>query len=371
MRSFISAALPVLLAQTVSCGLNKMENLVLFGDSYSDEGRLGYFINHNGSAPPAGEVLPASSSTASGGVVWGRFIAQKSGAKLIDYAVGGATCSNKIVERDFSLIHQPFPSVTEYQIPAYEADLKMEATVYSSGKMRADNTVFGLWIGTNDLGAGAILTDANAPGTTISSYVDCIWNVFDSVYKTGGRHFVLLNTVPLELSPMYNVPALGGTPGDSQFWQNKTAYNVTEYKFKIKEYTTSVNTIFSYGLPFQSVLEKRWKGATVQLFDVHSLFMDIIAKPDGYLTAPANVSGYYHVCNPVDSKCVDSPNDKASFLWYDELHPSERAGELFLFFLARLRLLGTRTDFGDADEIVAEEFIKVVADDSKYGKTYT
>jgi len=326
MRSLLSAALLVPLAQIASCGVKKMENLVLFGDSYTDEGRLGYFINNNGSAPPAGQLLPESTSTASGGAVWGRFIAQKSGAKLLDYAVSGATCSNKIVQRDFSLIHQPFPSVKEYEVPAYEADLKFAAELYTNG-MKAENTVYGLWIGTNDLGAGAILTDTNAAGTTITDYVDCVWGVFDSVYKSGGRHFVLMNTVPLELSPMYNVPELGGTPGDSQFWQNKTAYNVTEYKYKIKEYTTSVNTMFRYGVPFQSVVEKRWPGATVQLFDVHSLIMDMIATPEKYFSAPANVTGYYHVCNPADnSKCVDSKNDMATFLWYDELHPSERTG---------------------------------------------
>jgi hypothetical protein len=32
----------------------KFKTLVTFGDSFTDENRLGYFINHNGSAPPAG-----------------------------------------------------------------------------------------------------------------------------------------------------------------------------------------------------------------------------------------------------------------------------------------------------------------------------
>lgn len=32
----------------------KFKTLVTFGDSYTDENRLGYFANHNGSAPPTG-----------------------------------------------------------------------------------------------------------------------------------------------------------------------------------------------------------------------------------------------------------------------------------------------------------------------------
>lgn len=36
----------------------KFSSLVTFGDSYTDENRLGYFGSHNGQAPPAGTYLP-------------------------------------------------------------------------------------------------------------------------------------------------------------------------------------------------------------------------------------------------------------------------------------------------------------------------
>lgn len=39
--------------------LKKFTSLVAFGDSYTDDSRLGYFINNNGSAPPVGWVNPA------------------------------------------------------------------------------------------------------------------------------------------------------------------------------------------------------------------------------------------------------------------------------------------------------------------------
>ena len=41
--------------------LKKFTSLVVFGDSYSDDSRLGYFIEHNGSAPPVGWVDPVVS----------------------------------------------------------------------------------------------------------------------------------------------------------------------------------------------------------------------------------------------------------------------------------------------------------------------
>lgn len=39
--------------------LKKFTSLVAFGDSYTDDSRLGYFISHNGSAPPVGYDNPA------------------------------------------------------------------------------------------------------------------------------------------------------------------------------------------------------------------------------------------------------------------------------------------------------------------------
>lgn len=41
--------------------LKKFTSLVAFGDSYTDDSRLGYFGSHNGSAPPVGWVNPAVS----------------------------------------------------------------------------------------------------------------------------------------------------------------------------------------------------------------------------------------------------------------------------------------------------------------------
>ncbi|TQN69565.1 Acetylesterase [Colletotrichum shisoi] len=340
---FLSIATLASVAAASQCGLKKLENLVTFGDSYTDEGRLGYFINNNGSAPPPGTLLPPSNSTASGGYAWGRFVANSTGANYYNYAVSGATCSSEIISRDFAAIRQPFPSVLEYEIPAYRADAAFEALYPNRA---ANNTVYALWIGTNDLGYGAFLTDSNTAGTTLSSYVDCVWEVFDNVYSTGGRHFVLLNIAPLEQSPLYAATELGGM-GDSQFWPNKTEYNTTEYQYKMLEYSTSVNTMFDYGAPFHLLVKRRWPGASFSVFDVHSLLGDIHAEPSKYLSSPANVTGVYRACDPVTRVCVDSSEAKSSFLWYDELHPSERA-----------------------EEIVAQHFIDVVYGNSTYGTTY-
>lgn len=44
-----------------SWNLKDLKSFVVFGDSYTDEDRLGYFNSHNGSAPPVGYVGPVVS----------------------------------------------------------------------------------------------------------------------------------------------------------------------------------------------------------------------------------------------------------------------------------------------------------------------
>lgn len=298
------------------------DTLVTFGDSWTDNGRLGYYINNGGSPPAPGQYHPVTNTTASGGLSWAQYAAQSAGARLVDYAISGATCSKVMVDRFFSAINGPFPSVMEDGIPSFQADVAFD-TIFPDRTAR--NTVYALWIGTNDLGAGAFLTDAQKPGATVSDYVDCVWSAFDAIYKAGGRRFVLLNVAPLELAPLYAPPHKGGTL-DSQFWANKTLYNMTEYSEKIRQYATSANTMFEYGVPFHAVVKSRWPKATFDLFDVHSLFADIHHRPAEYLDAPHNVTGYWHHCSPGGSACADqtSLGPLSGFMWYDELHPSTR-----------------------------------------------
>ncbi|KAH6632642.1 GDSL lipase/esterase [Chaetomium tenue] len=320
------------------------ETLVTFGDSYTDNGRLGYYINNGGKAPPPGKMHDESTTTASGGLSWAQFAAKGAGAQLRDYAVGGAVCSNQIVSRNFDLIKRTFPAILDDELPSFEADVAFKS-LYPH--RTAENTVYAVWIGTNDLGFDAFLSDSQTRGKTISDFVDCVFSVLDRVYKTGGRRFVLLNTVPLELTPLYAHPDNGGTL-DSQFWKTKSQYNMTEYSQKIREYSTSVNTILEYGVPVKASLQNRWPKATVDLFDVHSLVNDIYSEPTKFLKAPHNVNSYYHQCEAAGSPCVDQPGSLDGYMWYDELHPSNKTSA-----------------------IIAQNFIDVVvAGKSKYGTRY-
>lgn len=260
-------------------------------------------------------------STRSGSVSW----------NIADHdPVSGAFCSNEIFSRYLAGINRTFPAVLEDEIPSFLEDVAYVNASTGTNTFYADresnNTVYALWIGTNDLGLDAFLTDSQHAGLTITDFIGCVWQVFDAIYGAGGRHFVLLNEAPLEHTPLYAAPQNGGL-GDNHYWTNKTAYNMTEYEQKMKEYTTNVNTMFDYGVPVEARIKARWPDASFAVFDVHQLILDIRASPENYLDAPANVTGYYYHCAVDGSNCTQSEDPLSSFLWYDELHPSERTGK--------------------------------------------
>ena len=171
------------------------------------------------------------------------------------------------------MINGNFPSVREYEIPAFLADMKTvrngTKTPYFSPALSSSNTAYVMWIGTNDLGQGALFTDSQVPGVTITDYTDCIFKAIDSLYAAGGRYFVMHNVIPLELVALYANETFGGS-GPNHFWPTKPA-NQTAIAIKMKEYSTSVNNIMKYQIPYEAGLTNRYPGANFALFDVHQL----------------------------------------------------------------------------------------------------
>lgn len=172
MRPSVALIASILVATTgVSFASRPFQNLVTFGDSYTDNGRLAYYINNNGTPPPAGTLQQQSNVTATGGYAWGQLVEQSAGVAYFDYAISGATCSNKIISRYFPTIRKPFPSVVDDELPSFLADVEAK-TLYLN--RTAENTVYALWIGTNDLGPNGFLTDSQAPGV---SHLSCIQHI--------------------------------------------------------------------------------------------------------------------------------------------------------------------------------------------------
>lgn len=115
----------------------------------------------------------------------------------------------------------------------------------------------------------------------------------------------------------------------------------------MKEYTKLVNDIYAYRTPFEVLVQKRYPGASIAVFDINTLMTDIYYNPSQYFASPANVTGQYKLCSDAysGSTCATSNLTLDHFYWYDELHPGEQT-----------------------DKAIANEFAKVVEGTSGYAK---
>lgn len=75
----------------------------------------------------------------------------------------------------------------ESQLPLYFAE-KANGTL----RLAPEETVYTLWIGTNDLGANALLT-GETNGATVVDAVTCAVNWVKTLYLSGARNFLFQN----------------------------------------------------------------------------------------------------------------------------------------------------------------------------------
>ena len=317
--------------------VKNFRSIVAFGDSYTDENRMDYIVQHDNEPPRPGTLLNESRSIATGGRVWARYVVQYTGSSdngqwhpsmsLYNYAVGGSFCSGEIVPREY-------PTLLEYAVPAFAAD-KAAGRIntnepYFQPALTVSNAVFTLWIGTNDLGRFSFLNDMQVGGKTLTDFTDCVYAALDGMYAAGARTFVLMNTMPLHLAPLYaNETLHGAATGDLSFEAEK-----------VHELTTSANDIFEYQTPYEFRVSKRYPGAQVALFDVWTLVREVYFNPDRYYNGSlaANVTSYV-------TSSEESRSSPDSYMWWDGLHPSEQTAR-----------------------IIAREFVEVLNGTSKYAQ---
>ncbi|KAJ3773828.1 GDSL lipase/esterase [Lentinula raphanica] len=268
----------------------QIKTLISFGDSYTD-----------------------TTAMADGGATWPSYAAGYANVSLFSFAKAGATCSNNLTFR-------PFPSVFESQLPTYFAEVANRTLPI----LHPDETLYTLWIGTNDVGANALLTGQGAPGVSLVDTVSCAIDWVKVMYASGARNFLFQNMAPLQNTVLYSADSYL-----NHYWTEER--NTTEWNVFMTEITRTGNRLQELML---QALVPSLKGAHIGLFDSYSLFEDMIANPANYLngTAPLNITGCAHSCvYQLDESTADTGvctiangTDRDSFLWYDELHPSEQ-----------------------------------------------
>ncbi|KAK0198889.1 SGNH hydrolase-type esterase domain-containing protein [Armillaria mellea] len=253
----------------------RFKNLVTFGDSYTDIINVG-----------------------DGGTAWPVYAAGYADLTLLPFARSGATCSNLITPR-------PFPSIFESQLPLVDAG----------------ETLYTQWIGTNDVGVYSLVTGSN--GASIVDVVGCMVDWVRVLYKDGARNFLVQNMVPLNEVILY---AADSYP--NRYFSD--ARNTTEWSVFMRELV----------LAWECAVPGHAAGARCQRCRVLisasltrtgcSRTCTTTRRRTCNGTAPLNVTGAAVSCVFTEgggsSVCTTAQGtDRDSFLWYDELHPSEQA----------------------------------------------
>ncbi|KAG1765727.1 carbohydrate esterase family 16 protein [Suillus placidus] len=289
----------------------QIKNFVTFGDSYTDSS---YY------------------PSADGGYAWPTWAAMYGNLNLYGFARSGATCSNL-------LTYRPFPPIMGWQLPAY-----LNETRNGTLELNPEETIYTIWIGTNDLGANALLTGSDAPATSIVQVRQCTVEVLKILYESGARNFIMQNMLPLDLTILYSNYSY-----PSRYWDLER--NTTEWNVYMKELVRAGNEITSLmldalvptlpdahiGQPtLQSDSGKQLTRSNAASFDSYGLFTDMYSNPQNYFngTAPHNVTGCVHSCvYTMDSTAapactIANGTDADSFMWYDELHPSQQSDRI-------------------------------------------
>ena len=198
-------ALALLLVIPLGSSASTFDNLVVFGDSLSDDGNIFRFTD---------------------GDIWVETLATSLGATLDDYAYGGAT--------------------TAYDNPAVGSPiwgLQWQVETYALTAPSTVNTLYSVWAGANDFLQGRSFVDA----------ADNIFLALDKLYLAGAKDFLVGNLPDMGLTPStYNT----GSQDLASWWTSEfnlvldlalTAFEATHLDANL--YTFDAHDAFSAFAP--------------------------------------------------------------------------------------------------------------------------
>ncbi|KAI0694984.1 GDSL lipase/esterase [Cerioporus squamosus] len=298
----------------------RVTDIVLFGDSYTDQSRAHSISNGTYPAKDYQEVYPPADTAADGGFQWPFYLGINGDYKIWNYAVGGAVCSNALTPL------LGVPDVSSGQQAWFVQDhVAHNSTAHQKLLLDPASFVVILWVGTNDIGINNFVTDDQAEDVALPDVADCQLDTLRALHVLGARRFVLNSLIPLQLTKLYS------NSSDPTIYYPSPPHNGTAWHRSMYNLVHSLNRMLRDGV---RALNEEWRGdGRVEWFDTYGLFEKMYDNPTQYFNGsiPANVTGHCHQCPDPDDwrqcgigDCTLEARD--SYMWWDELHPSEQTG---------------------------------------------
>jgi hypothetical protein len=117
-----------------------------------------------------------------------------------------------------------------------------------------------------------VLSSINQP---LHPYIVCVYSALDKVYENGGRFFVLMNVVSLQLAPLYASPEHHGV-GPNHYLPDKPS-NLTAISYRMWEQVANVNNAFKYQTPFELIIRNRYPGSKFAIMDMLDWYVQLQA----------------------------------------------------------------------------------------------
>ncbi|KAJ5294363.1 hypothetical protein N7508_009184 [Penicillium antarcticum] len=248
-----------------------------FGDSYTQSN-----FDVNGTQPSSSNPMGnpnIGTGTSSGGLNWVEYLTTVDNASLVlsyNLAIGGATIDNRIVSA-------PYTDMTT-QLGYFEASYSQRP---ASAPWSASDTVFGFWIGINDIGSAYSSNDASVLVPKLMAQYE---SLVGEIYANGGRKFLFLNVPPTSRSPLFLDQGTDVV--------NAHAAWVTAYNKGLQSMIKSFKSNHS--------------GTTTVLYDTWSFMTKVLDSPQKY--------GY------PNATCINE--DGTSCVWYNNYHPGYKYHQL-------------------------------------------
>ncbi|KAI7886038.1 hypothetical protein K492DRAFT_156545 [Lichtheimia hyalospora FSU 10163] len=238
-----------------------VDNLVVFGDSYSDLGNFHRWTN---------------------GPVWSENVAVAWNASLYSFAYTGSACDNELYP-DVPATDR-MPSIRDQIELYYNLDLGLDA----------NKTVFAIWVGITDIQKAyqqSLGTEDTQPD--FGNIAKCIGQQVRNIRKAfKADRIMVFNVPPLEYMPF--------------FVDDDNALDRAKWGAAAEQ----LNRMLRKDI---AILNRNHHALKLDLVDIHSLLSDIVANPSTFSFTDAS-HAYLDACqNGCDNKIDD-------YLWWDRTH---------------------------------------------------
>ncbi|KAF4610298.1 hypothetical protein D9613_010476 [Agrocybe pediades] len=253
-------------------GFSSLEQLVIFGDSYSDVWFRGAHSPRPTSSQPLGIEFPGATYNEPNLPNWVGYLITHPRFGTLSEEQGSYSVESQLLVYDFAIGGGTVSSV-RYQydrlfLPMVESDPEL----FSPDTV---NTLFVTWVGINDCALKADRTNAH----------NVLFSVQEELYRTGARNFLFIDVPPIHRSPAVPQHAEG------KFASVYTGWN-SSLNSRIEQFC------------------RDYADASVFLFSAYQLFDDFLTSPDDY---------------NLDPRDVKRPGGS---IWIDRLHPTSKVHEI-------------------------------------------